>query len=136
MLNPDVREILLDPDVGGGVTFQVRRPRQVRNRGSVELVYTEYTAVGNIQPASKSAAQSTNEDQLDEQIVIRTTFILQAGSRETLTVVDDVTGEERTETAVYQADEVIYHGYRWRVTRLDNWEDWGFVTAYATRVRE
>ncbi|MBR3587784.1 MAG: hypothetical protein IKO00_17330 [Oscillospiraceae bacterium] len=122
MLDPDVTEILDDPEVGGGVSFLVRRPKETRVKGSVELTYEEIHATGNIQPAEKSATQGVNEDQLNEQIVIRTTTVLQAGTR--------------NETGVYHADEVFYKGFRWRVLRVENWEDWGFVTAYATRTRE
>ena len=122
MLDPDVREILDDPEVGGGVSLLIRRPTQVRVKGSIEQTYEEIPATGNIQPQEKSAGQTANEDQLNESIVIRTTAYLQAGSREN--------------GAVYGADEITYKGIRWRVTRVDNWYDWGFVTGYATRVRE
>ena len=36
MLNPDVTEILDDPEVGGGVSFQVKRTTNARVLGSVE----------------------------------------------------------------------------------------------------
>ena len=72
MLDPDVTEILDDPEVGGGVSFLVRRPKETRVKGSVELTYEEIHGTGNIQPAEKSATQGVNEDQLNEQIVIRT----------------------------------------------------------------
>lgn len=123
MLNPDVTEILDDPEVGGGVSFLIRRPTQVRAKGTVTLSYEEITATGNIQPQEKSASQNTNEDQLNEQIVIRTTAYLQAGTR-------------NADGSVLGADEIIFADIRWRVTRVDNWIAWGFVTAYATRVRE
>lgn len=122
MLNPDVTEILDDPELGGGLAFLIRRPKQVRVKGSVELVTEEIPATGNIQPAEKTATPNANEDQLNERIVIRTTAYIQAGTR-------DATG-------VYQADEIIFKGIRWRVTQVENWIDWGFTSAYATRVRE
>ena len=122
MLNPDVTEILDDPEVGGGQAFLIRRPKQIRVKGSVDLQVQEIWATGNIQPADKSATQGANEDQLNEQIVIRTTAYLQAGTRD--------------ESGVYQADEIIWNRIRWRVTRVENWIEWGFVSAYATRVRE
>ena len=122
MLDPDVREILDDPEVGGGVSFLIRRPTQKRVKGSVKLSYEEIAATGNIQPVDKSIMQGQNEDQMNEQIVIRSTFYMQAGTREN--------------GVVYGADEITFRGIRWRVTRVENWSDWGFVTAYATRVRE
>ena len=128
MLDPEVYEILDDPEVGGGVSFLIRRPTQTRRKSAVEIDWEEIPATGNIQPADKSANPSLNEDQLNEQIVIRTTAYLQAGTRSR----DAGTGENQ----VLGADEVIFHDIRWRVTRVENWFDWGFVTAYATRVRE
>ena len=122
MLDPDVREILDDPEVGGGVSFLIKRKKQIRVKGSVNEEVTDIPATGNIQPVNKSIQQTANEDQLDEQIVIRTTAMLQAGTR--------------SAEGVFGADEVVYQDIRWRVTRVDNWMEWGFVTAYATRVRE
>jgi len=121
MLNPDVTEILDDPELGGGVSFTIRRPRLVRSRATVEKSFVPIEATGNIQPVDKSASQDSSEDKLSEQIVIRTTTTLQAGTRD--------------ETGATGADEVFYKNSWWRVTRVDNWEDWGFVVAYATRVR-
>lgn len=122
MLNPDVTEILDDPELGGGVSFTVRRIKIVRVKASVTKDATEFLATGNIQPVDKSAMQNSDEDKLSEQIVIRTTAILQNGMR--------------NEDGTFEPDEVLYKGSRWRVLRVENWEDWGFVTAYATRVRE
>lgn len=122
MLDPDVTAILDDPDVGGGVSFTVKRSKSTRIKGSVYLSTEEIPATGNIQPSDKSMNQRVNEDELNEQIVIRTTQYLQNGSR--------IKGE------TFLADEIIFDDARWKVTRVENWKDWGFVTAYATKIRE
>ena len=31
-------------------------------------------------------------------------------------------------------DEILFNGKTYRVTRVDNWADWGFTIAYAERV--
>ena len=122
MYYPDVTAILDDPEVGGGVDFIVERKSMVRNRGTFTIKPTTFSATGNIQPVEKGFNQLSPEDQKNEQIVIRTTFVLLDGSHNA----DGVTG----------TDEVIYQNKRYRVTKVNNWEDWGFVEAYATRVRE
>ena len=120
MLNPDVTEILDDPEVGGGVSFQVKRTTNARVLGSVEQTTETFNATGNIQPETKTSQTSTTEDLLNEGIVIRSTFEFQTGSNN---------GGSFVET-----DEVIYDGQTWRVTSIENWSKWGFTVAHATKV--
>lgn len=121
MLNPDVTEILDDPELGGGVSFKVFRTLNVRIGGNVRQTVQEINATGNIQPENKSSQSSTVEDLLSESIVVYTRFIFQTGSNEF---------SEFTEP-----DEILYHGNRYRITSINNWEDWGFTIAHAERVR-
>jgi len=121
MLNPDVTEILTDPEIGGGVMFQVVRTKNVRTGGAVTQTTETFTATGNIQPENKNSQSSTVEDQLSESIVIYTTFIFQIG-------VNDY-------TEFYGPDEVIYNGNRYRITSINDWKDWGFTIAHAEKVR-
>jgi len=122
MLMPDVTDILDDPEVGGGVTFTVTRNKSVRNRGGYKKTPEKYTATGNIQPQDMNNQSSTAEDLLNESIVIYSTFLFQAGSN--------------TGASIVEADVVSYNGLSWRVTRVDNWHDWGFSRAYATRIMD
>lgn len=122
MLLPDVLEIIDDPEVGGGVEFQVIRTVTTRKLGTVENVTQTINATGNIQPEGKGIQASTLEDPMNEGIVIYSTFIFQ-------------TGANSGGISFTGPDEVIWNGIRWRLTRVDNWADWGFTIAHAERVR-
>lgn len=122
MLMPDVTAILYDPEVGGGVGFQVLRSVSVRNRGGYVKNTSTYEAIGNIQPQEMSNQSSTVEDLLNESIVIYSTFLFQTGSN--------------TGTSIVEADIVVYDNLHWRVTRVDDWSKWGYTRAYATRIRD
>ena len=120
MLNPDVLEIIDDPDVGGGVPFQVRRVKNVRVRGNVTQQEELIPLTGNIQPEGKNSQTSTSEDLLTEGIVVYAAFEFNTGTN----VMSEFTGP----------DEILYRNDVWRVTRVDNWSDWGFSIAHATKV--
>ena len=121
MLNPDVREILDDPELGGGVSFEVIRIRNIRTGGHVTQEAVTYTATGNVQPEGKNTQASTSEDLLSESIVIYTTFIFNTGEND----YSEFTGP----------DEVVHNGKHYRVTSVNDWNDWGFTIAHAERVR-
>lgn len=123
MLMPDITEILDDPEVGGGQPFQVKRYTNTRKLGSVTKKAKTYNVTGNIQPQDLSAQTSTSEDTLNESVVIYARFAFQAGEN----------GGGATFTG---ADEILYNGKRYRVTRVNNWSEWGFSIAYATRVMD
>lgn len=123
MLLPDVTAILNDPEVGGGVAFQVRRVENERSLGSVIQHETIYDCTGNIQPQDMSVSASTTEDEYSESIVIRSTFAFMVGSND-------------GGSTFMGEDEVLWDGKVWRVTRVENWKDWGFSVAYATKVMD
>lgn len=122
MLYPDVTEILDDPEVGGGVSFTVNRIELTRVRGSYTKTTVSHNCTGNIQPVSLGISQNGSEDAQNEEIVIRSTFAFQVGSNDS----SGTTGP----------DEVLYKNKRYRVTRVEDYSDWGFTVGYATRVRE
>lgn len=121
MLNPDVTEILIDPEIGGGVAFQVERKVSTRTGGSISQTKETFDATGNIQPENKNTQSSTVEDLLSERIVVYSTFIFQTGSNDYSSFIGP--------------DEVLYNGNRYRVTSVNDWKDWGFTIAHAERVR-
>lgn len=124
MLNPDVTELLDDPELGGGVSFLVIREQRRRTlvAGSSEQVtITKITATGNIQPADIEALQLfPEEDRSDKVIVIYTKFAFQLGAD--------------GDSEYMPADIVIYDHMAWKVTRVNHWSKWGFTIAYATHV--
>lgn len=122
MLNPDVTELLDDPELGGGVAFTVireTRRRTLAAGGSEQVSRNRLAATGNIQPAQMEELQLlAAEEQSERVIVIRSTFSFQIGTD--------------SAAAYMPADLVIYDGAVWKVTRLDHWEPWGFSVAYAS----
>lgn len=122
MLMPDVTDILNDPEVGGGVEFDVTRVSAVRVREGYSRTISTFHAIGNIQPQEMSNQPSTAEDLLNESIVVYSTFAFQTGSN--------------NGTSIIEADIVEYDGLRWRVTRVDDWSAWGYTRAYATRIMD
>ena len=120
MLLPDVTAILNDPEVGGGVAFKVRRVTNTRVLGGVTRTEEIFDVTGNIQPQEMSVRASTTEDELTETIVVRAIFDFKVGSSD-----GGVT--------FYGEDEILWDSMTWRVTRVDNWKDWGFSVAYATK---
>ena len=123
MLMPDVTAILYDPEVGGGVSFTVKRITNTRVKGGVTRTETTYNAVGNIQPFEDSSQSSTIEDLRKKSIVIRTTFEFKVG-------------ENNGEVTYDGPDEIVWDGHTWRITRIDDWAKWGFTVAYATMVTD
>jgi len=121
MLMPDVTEILIDPELGGGVSFDVIRRRNVRTGGSVTQTEERLSGVGNIQPENKSTQSSTVESPLYESIVVYSTFIFQTGSN--------------SYSEFIEPDEIIHNGITYRITSVNNWQEWGFTIAHAERVR-
>ena len=119
MLDPDVLEILQDPEVGGGVAFKVKRKTTTRILGGDETTEEVFDLTGSIQPQDKSIQSSTAEDLKTEIIVVRAPFAFQTGSNSGKTII--------------QTDIIVWKGASWRVTRVDDWSEWGYSTAYATK---
>lgn len=121
MLLPDVLEIIDDPELGGGEPLTVIRETRRRTlaAGQSETVTRERIQItGNIQPAStEDLSRMTEEEQSERVIVIRAVFRFRIGS-------DD-------QSEYTASDLVIYLGDVYKVTRVDNWHQWGFTTAYA-----
>lgn len=123
MLLPDVREVIDDPELGGGEPFTV--VREVRKRtltaGQNETVTrTRINLTGNIQPASTEDLQRLKEEEQSERvIVIRSLFQFSLG--------------EDSGSGYTAPDLVIYLGEVYKITRVDQWTQWGFNTAYAAQ---
>lgn len=122
MLLPDVTEILEDPEIGGAQPFKVIRTTVSRTLGRISRSTVETDVIGNVQPQDMSTQTSTSEDTMNESIVIYAKFAFSTGFND---------GGAFTE-----ADEVLYDGKTYRVTRVNDWSKWGFSIAYATRVHD
>ena len=119
MLDPDVLEILQDPEVGGGVAFKVKRKTTTRILGGDKTTEEVFDLTGSIQPQDKSIQSSTAEDLKTEIIVVRAPFAFQTGSNSGKTII--------------QTDIIVWKDASWRVARVDDWSEWGYSTAYATK---
>lgn len=121
MLNPDLRELLYDTDVGGGRTFTIFRRSKVRAKGRLtdgDTITIE--AVGSVQPLGADALQQLQEsDRTGQVIIARSETAMQMGST-------DDEGD-------LLADEIEYNGDRYKILQLKNWGEWGIYAAIATR---
>ena len=122
MLQPDLRELLYDKDVGGGRSFTIIRRSKVRSKGRLTDGETEtISAVGSVQPLGPDALQQLPEsDRTGQVIIARTETAMQIGST--------------NDTGDLLADEIEYNGDRFKILQLKNWGEWGVYAAIATRI--
>ncbi len=124
VLKPDVRELLMDEDIGGGEEFVIIRRVKERVKGRTvepQGASPRITAYGTLQPAGLDALQQLPEaDRSGEVLVVRTTTRLQMGK----------TGDD------YEmlSDEIEYNGGRYKILQLADWNRWGMYRAYVTKV--
>lgn len=124
MLQPDLRELLYDEDIGGGRVFTIIRRSKVRSKGRLTDGQTEtITAVGSVQPLGADSLQQLPEsDRTGQVIIARTEIAMQIGST--------------SDTGDLLADEIEYNGDRFKILQLKNWGEWGVYAAIATRIGE
>ena len=122
MLQPDLRELLYDKDVGGGRSFTIIRRSKIRSKGRLSDGETEtINAVGSVQPLGADALQQLPEsDRTGQVIIARTETAMQIGST--------------SDTGDLLADEIEYNGDRFKILQLKNWGEWGIYAAIATRI--
>ena len=125
MLNPDVTELLDDPDLGGGESFTVvreTRRRSLAANQSEQVIRRRFAVTGNVQPAQTEDLQLLPEENRSERvIVIRSKFTFELGTD--------------GKSSYAPADLIIYDGKVWKATRVDHWSAWGFTTTYAVLQR-
>lgn len=113
-LMPDITALLVDPDLGAQQFTIARRAGRWREGRfepeSEEIIH----ATGNIQPANAEALQFFPEGERRRgAVTIRTAEALH------LTEGGGV------------ADAVIWRGERYKLVRVDRWDDYGFCVGYA-----
>ena len=116
----DLLEVLLDPDLGGGVYEYERITETVNGFGHPEHAVVRLSFSGNIQPApGKERELLEEEDRLKAAV--------QVFSPEQLTAVDG---------ASVKADRIFYRGDAYRVVLAEPWmEHAGYVKALAVLER-
>lgn len=120
MVMPDVSELFLDPEVGGGQAFQMERTSGEKSGGQkVDAAPTIFNAVGSIQPAQpKELERLPEEDRIKAVVAVRSTFKFQMGITD---------GKAYT-----NADVILSGGNRYRILKLDDWSAYGWSCAFAT----
>ena len=115
-LNPDVTELLTDPDLGAQ-EFPLRR-RTGKWQGGRMLVDQDetITAIGVIQPTSSEMLQFFPEgERRNGMITIFTQTILRESD------------DKKT------SDDVTWQGETYKVVRVDRWDDYGYCVGYAAK---
>ena len=115
-LMPDITALLVDPELGAQ-RFSISRRAGRWHEGRFEPESEEIIeATGNIQPANAEALQFFPEGERRRgAITIRTATLLH------LTDGTDI------------ADSVLWRGERYKLIRVDRWDDYGFCVGYASR---
>lgn len=109
MLQPEVVELLDDPELGGGIPFLIARTTVTRSLTAERTESIAYfRATGNIQPAQTDDLQLLpDENRQSKVIVIRSVFKFQIGSDGARTHIEP--------------DVVLWDGAAWDVLRVDDW---------------
>ena len=117
----ELMNAITDPELGA-VTFQVDRTIYRRTHGELIPVRRTTTATGCIHPGPPELMQLMPEETRAERfIVIYTSLPLSAGVNEAGTT--------------FQAADQVHYGERvWRVVRVRDWMQFGYVQALAVLV--
>ena len=120
----DVMSALFDPELGS-TSFTVERITYTRGReGTASRSVTEQ-ATGCIHPGTAEALKLLpEEDRQETFIVIFTDYALS-------------TGDPGDDGVSFDApDRILWNGQTWRVVKIRNWQGFGYVQAWAVRIRE
>ena len=122
-LLPDITDLLYDPDVGGGQPFIIKRTTVINRKGRFYSSSEEtIEASGSVQPSGVNPLNQQPEGDRDDAVyIVRTRTPLQMGSE--------------TETGAILSDEIIYHGERYKVLSVKEWQHWGMFVANITRIK-
>ena len=115
-LEPDVTDLVDDPDLGGQ-SFQIRR-RTITWQGGRSSAATEeiINTTGNIQPLSSETLQFFPEgERRNGMISIHTRTFMHLSDGKDI------------------SDEVTWLGEEYKVIRVDRWVEYGFCVAYAAK---
>lgn len=115
-LMPDVTDLLHDPDVGAKPFSILRRTGQWSGGRMHVSTSQSISAVGvMLPPSSEQLSFFPEGERRNGQVAIYTETILHLTE-----------GEEI-------ADEVTWQGDRYKIIRVDRWDEYGFCIAYAQK---
>lgn len=118
--NPDVTNILFDPDLGAqSVVVHRSRLAWDEDEKQYKQVTIKLNAYGNLQPASIAAlSQFPEGDRINGMIVFRTTTQIHLSG--------DITKDTLS-------DEIEWQGRMYKVMQINPWLDYGFNVVYLAR---
>ena len=120
----DISSAIFDPELGCTV-FTVERITCTRSReGTTSRSMTEQ-ARGCIHPGTPEMLKLLPEgDRQETFIVIFTDYALS-------------TGDPGDDGVCFDApDRILWNGQTWRVVKIRNWQGFGYIQAWAVRIRE
>lgn len=119
----DLSVAITDPELGYQ-DFLVYRTTYHRSKGNLIPSQSVLNASGSIHPAAPEMLQLFPEEERKESyIVIYTSFLLS-------------TGENNEPGKFVGADSVYYQEKFWRVVRVKDWLEFGYVQAMAVLLNE
>lgn len=119
-----ITSVLCDPELGSAA-FTVERITHTRSReGTVTRSVTEQAA-GCVHPGTAETLKLLPEEvKKDACIVIYTDYALSTGTQ----------GEDGCSFTA--PDRIRWNGQAWRVVKVRNWQEFGFVQALAVLINE
>ena len=115
---------LSDPELGS-TSFTVERNTYTRSREGTASRAAEERASGCIHPGTAEARELLPEEERHETfIVVYTDYPLSTGV------------PEDAGASFAGADRIRWNGQAWRVVKVRNWQEFGYVQAWAVRIQE
>lgn len=120
----DISSVLFDPELGC-TAFTVERITYTRSRAGTTARSRTEQARGCIQPGTPEMLKLLPEEEKQESfIVIYTDYALS-------------TGEAGEDGSCFDApDRILWNGQAWRVVKVRDWQGFGYVQAWAVKMRE
>ena len=121
----DITSAIFDPELGC-TAFTVERITYTRSRTGTTSRSVTAQALGCIHPGTPEMLQLLPEEEKNEQfIAIYTDYALSTGTPEGSGAVS-FTGPDR----------IHWAGKTWRVVRVRDWQNFGYIQAYAVLMQE
>lgn len=111
----DVSDILADPDIAGETFTVVRQAEDVNEYGETQVVTTQFTASGSIQPTGDNSLLREEAFQAQQKTIqVITTFLLRGATQ-------DPAGSGQ----LYQPDLVVWKGEKFLVRVVEDYSAYG-----------
>ena len=120
----DISSVLFDPELGC-TAVTVERITCIRSREGITSRSRTEQATGCVHPGTPEMLSLLPQEERQETfIVIYTDYALSTGT----------SGEDGV--SFDAPDRIHWNGQAWRVVKVRNWQGFGYVQAWAVRIRE